>query len=192
MPRSMTAGMSSEIGGTLLRPAFFVQIQFGSETVYLWTGTQNIAWNGQTWLGVGALGSISTVEEGSNVEAKGVTLTLSGFDATLLTDVLVDFRLGLPVVVYLGLFDATGALIPDPITSWAGRTDQPTVEVTGETASISINCESRLLSMNVAADRRYTNDDQQIESPGDEGFKFVAGIAEMQIYWGRTPTKSNV
>jgi len=32
--------------------------------------------------------------------------------------------------------------------SWAGRTDQPTIEMDGSTATISINCENRLVEMN--------------------------------------------
>ena len=56
---------------------------------------------------------------------------------------------------------------------------------------ISINCENRLLDMNTPVDRRYTQDDQQIDHPGDMGFQFVNGITEINIYWGKSPTTSN-
>jgi len=140
---------------------------------------------------VGSLGSISTIEEGSTVEAKGVTLTLSGIDATLLTGILTEFQVGLPVLVYLGLFDSSGSLIADPIVSWAGRMDQPTLDVDGTTATISIACENRLVDMNVAVDRRYTNEDQQLDHPGDRGFEFVNSIQEVMLYWGRSPSSHN-
>ena len=54
-------------------------------------------------------------------------------------------------------FSAPGVLIASPITVWRGLLDQPTIDVSADTASISINCESRLIEMNVAVDRRYTD-----------------------------------
>ena len=140
---------------------------------------------------MGSLGSVSTIDESATVEAKGITLTLSGIDSALLTGVLDEFQVGLPVVVSLGLFDAVGALIADPVASFVGEMDQPTLDVTGTSATIAINCESRLLELNVAVDRRYTNEDQQRDYPGDRGFEFVNSIQEAQIYWGRTPSSVN-
>src|SRR6266702_2510988 len=120
MPRSgLTAGQLAAIQSPKLRPAFFVEAHFVTGPIYVWTGRGSIVWNGQTWLGVGSLGSISTIEEGAGVDAKGITLTLSGIDATLLADVMTEFQVGLPVLVRLGLFDANLALIDDPVVSWA-------------------------------------------------------------------------
>jgi hypothetical protein len=93
--------------------------------------------------------------------------------------------------VWLGNFNAAGVLMPDPIVCWAGRTDQPTLDVSAETSTIEINCESRLLEMNVAVDRRYTNEDQQLDYPGDRAFEFVSSIQEVVIYWGRLPSSHN-
>ena len=157
----------------------------------MWTGYGPVSWNGLIWQGVGSLGSITTIEEGSTVEAKGITLTLSGMDATLVGDVLGEFAVGLPVTVWFGLFDGNQVLIPSPIVSFAGRMDQPTLTFGGDTASVSIACESRLLDMNTSVERRYTNDDQQLDYPGDRGFEFVNSIQEVSIYWGRTPTDHN-
>jgi hypothetical protein len=185
--RSLSSAVLTAIQSASVRPAFFVEGNFASGPVYLWTGLGPISWNGQTWLGVGTLGSITTIEEGATVEARGITLGLSGFDATLLGDVVNEFAVGLPVTVWLGLFDASGTLLADPIISFAGRMDQPTLTVGGDSASISINCENRLVEMNVAVDRRYTNEDQQIDYPGDQGFGWVNAIQEVTIIWGRHP-----
>jgi hypothetical protein len=190
MPRALSSSFLAATQSTLLRPALFIEAHFISGPLYVWSGFGSIFWNSQAWTGIGSLGSVSTIEEGSGVEAKGITLTMSGIDATLLADVLGEFQVGLPAIVSLGLFDSTGALIADPVTSWAGRMDQPTIDVDGTTATIAINCESRLLDMNVAVDRRYTNEDQQLDHPGDRGIEFVNSIQEVVIYWGRSPSSS--
>ena len=190
MPRTLSSAFLAATQAPLLRPALFIEAHFTSGPLYAWSGFGSIDWNSQTWIGIGTLGSVSTIEEGASVEAKGITLTMNGIDATLLADVLGEFQVGLPAIVSLGLFDSNGVLIADPVTSWAGRMDQPTIDVDGTTATIAINCESRLLDMNVAVDRRYTNEDQQLENPGDRGLEFINSIQEVVIYWGRSPSGS--
>lgn len=193
MARPMSSAMLAAIQAPQLNPAIFVEAHFSTGIVYIWSGTGTVSWNSHSWIGVGSLGSVSTIDEGSDVQARGVTLSLSGIDTSLLADAIQGIQIGLPVIVYLGLFTAGSppSLIADPVSAWAGRMDQPTVDVGGETATISINCESRLLDMNVAIDRRYTHDDAQIDHPGDLGFQFVTSIQEMNVYWGRTPSSSN-
>lgn len=193
MSRSMSADMLAAITSNSLLPALFVEAYFATGPVYLWSGIGSISWNSQTWQGIGTMGSVSVIEEGSDVMAKGITLTLSGFDPALLADVLGEVQLGQPVVVYLGMFYSTTppSLIPSPITAWAGRIDQPTLNVSGEAATIAINCESRLLDMNASVARRYTDADQTIDFPGDRGMEFVSGIVETTIYWGAKPNSAN-
>jgi hypothetical protein len=191
MPRAMSADYLAAIQRAALRPALLVEANFTSGPIYVWSGVGPIIWGGHTWTGLGSLGNVSMIEEGATVEAKGITLTLSGIDPTMLTGILDEFQVGLPAIVSLGLFDAAGALIADPVGCFVGQMDQPTLDVTGTSATISINCESRLIEMNVAVDRRYTNEDQQRDYPGDRGFEFVNSIQEAQIYWGRTPSSVN-
>ena len=191
MPRTMTPAVLAAIQSEQLRPAIFVQANFVSGPLYVWTGIVPTTWNGQTWTGVGNLGSISTIEEGTDVLARGMTLNFGGFDPTLLSEVLGEFQVGLPVTVWLGLYDATGVLIPDPIVSFAGRMDQPTVQSDGQTATITINCENRLIDLNTPVDRRYTDQDQKLDYPSDRGLEFVNSIQEVNIWWGRVPTGNN-
>jgi hypothetical protein len=157
MPRpDATAEFIAAIESGMVRPALFVEANFTSGPIYVWSGRGTVTWNGNDWLGAGSLISVSTVEEGSTVEARGTTISMSGIDVTLLTGILTEFQVGLPVTVWLGLFDEASTLIPNPVISFAGRMDQPTIDVGGTTATISINCESRLLDMNVSVERRYT------------------------------------
>jgi hypothetical protein len=190
MPRAMSSGMLAALQATELFPAIFVTAAFRSATVYIWSGIGTIDWNGQTWLGLGSFLDISPAEDGTTVEAKGITLTLSGIDPTLLPEALGDFQLGLPVSVQFGLYSG-GTLIESPITTWAGRMDQPTIDVDATAAVITINCENRLLDMNVPVDRRYTSVDQQRDYPGDLGFQFVNALQERTLFWGNYPNSQN-
>jgi hypothetical protein len=192
MPRpDATPEFIAGIQSPYVRPAIFVEVHFTTGPVYVWTGAGSITWGEKTWVGVGQFGNISPVEDGANVQARGVTLTLSGIDTTLLNDVMTGYKQGLPAMVYFGIRDTDGSLIPNPITSWAGRTDQPTITVDGDSALISINCENRLLDMNISVERRYNDQDQKLDYPNDRGCEFVNSIQDITIYWGRHPETAN-
>lgn len=190
MPLPMSTAMLNWLTGTVLPSALFFEGTFASGTVRLWTGIGPIAWNGQSWQGIGSLLEVSLLADASTVEAKGIVATLSAFDAALLPAVLGEFVLGSAVTVYLAGFD-DGVLIADPIPAFVGRMDQPTIAIDGQSASIALACENRLIDMDAAVDRRYTADDQQRDFPGDLGMNFVNSIQEDTVYWGSAPSGTN-
>lgn len=183
--------MLAAIQAKELRPAYLLEANFATGPVYLWTGTGTLAWNSQNWLGIGNLGSVSPIEEGGDVMARGLTLGLSVFNSTFLPAVMNEFKTGLPVILYFALFTVANVLIPDPFTAFSGRMDKPTIEVGGATASLSINCENRLIDLKIAPDRRWTPQDQKIDFPADGFFDFVYSIQDKTIYFGVTANKNN-
>lgn len=192
MPRPMTSVMLAAFMADVQRPAIFFEGQFVTGPLHVWTGIGTITWGGRTWTGIGTLGNITAIEEGTTVEAKGTVVTFSVFDATVLSDVLGEFQVNSPVAVYLGQFDATSNLIASPIPAFVGRMDQPKTRVEGQTGTITINLESKMLTMNNSRARRYTNADQQMRHPGDGAFRFVDSIRNRVSYWGRTANNHNI
>lgn len=191
MPRPMSSALLAALEASILYPAILVSIGLTTGTEYIWGGIGPITWGGNTYSGLGDLGQISVIEEGSDVNAKGIALTLSGISATQVADAIQNNQLGLPVIVAFALYNAAGgSLIADPLTSWRGRTDQPEIILTGDTAVITLRCESRLLDLNVPCQRRYSLEDSQLVTPGELGFQFVNQLQEKNIYWGTAPTST--
>ena len=195
--------MQAALAAPVLRCALLASLQFADGMQYLWSGLGPRVWNGNTYTGVGSLGSISTISEDSTVEAKGVAFTLSGIPADLVSEVLWETRILYQAQAYFALFDASGNLIADPILSYQGKMDQPTISDDGKTCSIEIACENVLVDLNRACYRRYTNDDQQIDLAAtltrlglplttvDTGFRWVAGLQEQITFWGTMPSSIN-
>ena len=182
--------MLAAIQANEIVPAIFAQITFAASTVYLWSGSGSTSWNGQTWLGAGAMLGFSLIEDAATTEARNLTVTLSGIDAVALPDCLAEVQLGLPVTIYIAAYSA-GSIIADPIAAWSGRVDQPEVTVAATDFAIALNCETRIVDMNIPVDRRYTNPDQQMDWPGDLGFMFVDAIQEMTLFWGQQANVTN-
>lgn len=193
MPRpGVTPQFAAAIGARVIRPAFFVRLQFKTEVLDIWTGLYPITWGGVTFQGAGMLMSISGIGENSEVMADGVTVTLSGIPSSLISLALNEVMRGLTVQIYLGLFDVDGVtLIPDPVLAYIGKMDQPDISDSGDTCTITVGVENALVDMNRSVWRRYTDVDQQIDHPGDLGMAFVSTIQEVQIYFGQLPQSIN-
>lgn len=189
MPRDIDPSLIVALQQPSLQMAVFVTLTFASGPVNIWSGVGTVTWQGKTWIGLGSLLGMTGFEEGTTVQARGITITLSGLDPSLLSGCMNDFRLGLPAGVYLGFY-VGGALNPNALTSWAGRMDQPSISLGGTEATIAINCESRLIDMDVPSDRRYTLQDQQMTWPDDLGFQFVQAIQEVNVTWGQQTTST--
>ncbi|HXP07570.1 MAG TPA: hypothetical protein VN828_03700 [Acidobacteriaceae bacterium] len=186
MPRNATSAFIQALGEGYLYPVLLLTIQFSSGPVYLSTSYQDLYYLGNTYKGVGSLLEISTIEDGSTVQARGVSVTLSGIDPTLLPACLNDLVTGLPATIYLGLSTYGSYLVSNSVVAWSGRTDQPSITISEKTASITVALESNLMDMNVPVPYRYTNVDQQIFYSGDQGFSWVNAIQLIPIYWGNT------
>ena len=203
MPRTMTSAMAAALSAPVLRPAILCSMAFAASTVYVWTGLGPMTWNDMTFLGVGDLGSISAISEGSTVEAQGLSISLNGIPSDMMTEVLTETRVLGAVNIWLALFDSAGALIASPIASYQGRMDAPSLTDDGQTCTCSITVENVLVDLNRPVYRRYTNDDQQLDlattltrlglasTTTDTGFQFVPGVQERITFWGKSPSSTN-
>jgi hypothetical protein len=183
MPRDLTTGVVTAITAKRVRAAFLASIAFASETAYLWTGVGDFSWNGMSFKGLGSLAEVSTVSEGSDVQAEGIHLTLSGIDSHLMGDALSEIQLGLPATVYFALFDENMNLIPNPAVAYRGLVDQPSISISGESMTISLAIENRFINMGRAQFSRYTSAEQHRFYPGDNGFFFVESLANAAFRW---------
>lgn len=182
--RNITPAAAAQCMATQLACALFVEMHFRDSIQYVWSGYGSIAWNGQTWLGMGHLASVGTITEDSTITAQGITLGLSGIDNTLLPEALSQVQQGLPCKVSLAFFNPDASIVADPILVFAGRMDQPTLEEGADTSTISIAVENRLADLQRPLVRRCTDQDQRHDYPRDSGYAFVAQLMEWNSAWG--------
>ena len=184
MSRTISGAVLAELSAGVIRPAVFVEAQFQSGWLRLWTGLGEITWGGRTWAGAGTLLGIGDIEETTDVVATGTTITLSGVPTDLVSLCINDARQGLPGQVYLGFLTEAGAVIADPVLAFSGRLDVPTILDGADRCEIQVTYESRLIDLNRAREWRYTDEGQKQISPGDRGFEYVAGLQDKEVRWG--------
>lgn len=184
MSRSLNASLVTEITAAQLAPAVFAFLDFQSGAVRVWDGVGSKTWGGNTYTGLGYLGSISPIEETTTVRANGLVLSLSGIPSSLIATVLGDNYSRREVSLWLGALNQSGTLVADPDLAFSGRMNNVDFDKGPDTATIRIYAESRFVDLKRSRERRYTHEHQQIDFPGDLGLEYMARAQSTPLSWG--------
>jgi len=181
--RPMTPAVDAALSQSNIRVAVLVEMEM-SEPVRAWSGVGTLTWNGKEFLGVGLFGNITGLEESDELRATGYAISLSGISPEMIAAALNEPIQGKPASIWVAFFDENHQMIADPVGPWKGRMDAPTGEL-GETATITIPVESRMVDWYRPKIRRYTQADLQSRYPGDRGLEFIEKMVNAEIIWGR-------
>ena len=184
MTRAMDANQAAATTAAAGSGIAFVQLDF-TTTLRLSNLPYNFSWNGFTWIGAGSLGEITPIGENVDLQAQGVSLTLAGIDSSLVSTALGEQYQGKPCQIWFcPLNPDNGQLIGTPMRIFSGRIDTMDIEV-GETATITLAAEGKLIDFFRPRVARYTDAEQQLRYPGDLGLQYVNSLQEKEIKWGR-------
>lgn len=214
MSRDLPTELATELSSAEITPFFAVELMFDvteenpSGALRFWSGLGEQTINNNNYVGSGNMLSISTIDETSEIAAKGATLTLSGIPSELISLALSEPYQGRKCKIYFGALDARGEFLlledgsfllnedgsafsvaPDTENVMAeiftGYIDQMNIDEGPETATIAVGVESRLIDLQRPRVRRYTHESQKSRFPNDLGFQFVNDLQDKKFAWGR-------
>lgn len=208
----MSRDLPSDLATALSTPgtvqgvlAFLAKFNFDSGTIGMWTGIGDIVHDGVTYYGGGNLIGVSPYEETKELQARGMTFTLSGVASNLVEVALNEDYQSRTMKLYLGLVDITSAfaledgsgiilteggdriVVESKINSiyplFSGLMDTMDSIDSGETATIQLSCENILSLLKRSKERRYTDQDQKSRYPTDKGLEFIAKLQDKELVW---------
>jgi hypothetical protein len=186
--RGLSSDMQAMAVAADIRPLILVEALFDSNAptsyLYLWNGIGNLSYDSKTYVGAGNLLSISAISENVELRANGINVRLSGITDPLLAKAKTEDYQGRELTVKLGGFDSNDNVISSPTIIFSGFMDTMTINESGETATITVAVENRLIEFEKTRVRRYTDNDQRIDYPNDDGLEYVSQIQEKEIVWG--------
>lgn len=182
MSRDITATVLNALDDAVVYPFFAVDLDFSSGPLYMWSGYGDLIVGAKTYLGTGQLLSLSAVEETTEIEAKGASLTLSGIPSSFLSLALTEPYQGRECRIYFGMTSNPS----EYVEIFSGELDQMNISEEGSTSTISVTAENVLIKLERPVVRRFTNEDQKSRFPADKGLEFVASLQDKEIFWGRT------
>lgn len=207
MSRDLPEDFVSGLQQPVVRPFFAVEIDFSSGPLYVWSGYGELLIDGKLYLGAGQLLNLSSIEETTEIEAKGATITMSGIPSTFLALALTEPYQGRECKIYFGLSLTNRSITTQDefvVTTenlfefqtengtrylseiFSGELDQMNISENAETATIAITVENVLIKLERPVVRRFTNEDQKSRFPTDRGLEYVASLQDKEIFWGRT------
>jgi hypothetical protein len=181
--RSLSNDMTTQVSASQLSPIILASLAFQTP-LNLWSGYGTITYSGTGYLGIGTLGTISPVEETTDLAARGISMQLSGVPTALIAVALTENYQGKACSIMFGALDSSGSLVSTPITIFSGRMDVMSINDDGQNATIGMTAENKLVDFRRPREVRYTDEEQKNLYPLDKGLEFVNSIQEKQIYWG--------
>ena len=195
MARGLSASLITAITSESCHIVTFASLAFSGGTVYVHNDIGTINWGGLDWLGVGSLGSVGKIEEGSELSPYGVRLTLSGVDPDEITgapawpDFVQEFLNNdyfmREVVLYVGARNmTTHAMVANPDEIWRGYMENAVFSVASPSGdAIVIECESELALLERSSKLIYSDAQLQTEYSGDVFFEFLPQIPDARPPW---------
>ena len=207
MSRDLSSNTIENISQDVVYPFFATELRFdGDNVLRLWTGQGTLVLeDGTNWIGTGNLLNISAIEETSELAVKGATLTLSGVPSEVLSLALSEPYQGRVCNIYFGTF-SQGSILQESSSYillqdgsrieletgekgfneiFSGYMDQMNIEESGETSTIQLLVENKLVDLERARVARFTSGYQKSIYAGDLGLDFVEDLQDKQISWGR-------
>ena len=209
MSRDLSVNTIENISENVVYPFFATELRFDGNIVRMWTGQGTLVLSdGTEWVGLGQLLNISSIEETSEMSVKGASISLSGIPSELLSLALTEPYQGRIAKIYFGTFQQgsilqetsdyillqDGSRINLESTStgfnelFSGYMDQMNIEESGDTATIEMMVENKLIDLERARVARFTSGYQKSVYPGDLGMDFIEDLQDKKISWGRAET----
>ncbi len=162
------------------RAAVFVRIDFDTP-LYVNDQLRSYTYNGNEYIGVGVLGSISEMEENNELTPSRLKLGLTGIPTSLLDILTTTNYQNRNVYIYYAFLDEDDVIIREPVTMFRGVTGNVEIQQ-GETASINLEVINQFASWRKVVGWRYNNQTQQRLYPGDTSLQYVYA-AQKGVVW---------
>lgn len=187
--RDFDSALVTEFEGDFFRFAIFADLELDSGTVYVHNGVGNYTFGGNEYIGLGDLGVIEPIEEGTEISSYPIKVTLSAIEAALkesdvdfYSSVIAESYYGRNLTIRIGAFDANYDLVADPQIIWSGQMQAPDLQV-GRQNLISVSAESELAIFDKSNGRLFSDSDLQDEFSGDLGFEYLEQLEEEKVVW---------
>jgi hypothetical protein len=181
--RTLDSDLKTSAESPTFNYVIFVELAFPSGTVRVHNSVGTLEFGGNDYLGVGAFGSISPMEESIDLVDNPVTVNLSSITQEIIDAIKTDNIFGKDADIYLGALNADGELEGTP-TNWISGYMEHASLLVGTENGISISIQTRASRLKLRNGKRFTLEDHQQDYSGDLFFEYLSDTIEAQVQWG--------
>ena len=177
-----TQSIINDLASGHVEMGFAVEIMAPSAPVRVHTGVGEVVINGELYLGLGSLGSISPSKSDGSTSPKDITLSLALIDSSMLALALNEKMVGSQVQIVMFTYGTDGQ-VKSTAVAFAGKITSVSA-VTGDENTVNYSCANELEGWQSICSWRYTEDSHLLRYPDDHGLRCVGEISERTILWG--------
>ena len=178
----------TEVTGNHAHISYLVEFDL-DEPARFHSGILDFDWNGDTYIAVGGLGAVSSIQNRALTVPSPVTFTLGGLHTRTMDAAADAAKFGSVVKLWRLFRDDAGQKIAEPVLRWSGTVDHAST-VHGDQTAVSIVCTSGLAVLDQKLGGRFTAEDQERRFSGDTYFRYLQDMKTKVIQWGGGPVTS--
>ena len=179
--QGLDASIVNRLGANEQNIFFAVKAEFDTDDILIWTGTDDLVIASETYIGAGSLLSISNVEENTELKSNGLSVGISGMDATIVNYALTETYQNRPITVFLGYQMGGTNEVAGTLTLFKGRMTSLVIVDSPQGSTVTIDAENRLVDLDRPCNFRYTKESQNFLHSGDTSLNRVASSQDKQI-----------
>lgn len=171
--RLLTAGMLAAFQSRARMVVHLVDVELDSGTLRLTDAFMDLVYGGHTYQRLGHFLGFDGIEETSALQVNDCRMSISIVDQTWTAYFLQESYLNRQVRIYLGIVDASFALISDPVLMLHGYMDEPTLseDPANGQAVAAVRIVNHLADTERTNGRSTNNASQQFYYAGDLFFE---------------------
>ena len=182
--RNLDSELQSSAESSAFNYVVFVDLSFPTGNVRVHNSVGTISFGGNDYLGVGAFGNISAMEETIDLVDNPIQIGLSSITPEIIAAVKTDDIYGRDADIYIGALDQEGELQGTP-TNWVSGYMEHSSVLIGEDNSVMIQIQTRAAKLKQRNNKRWTLEEHQVENPGDVFLEFLASLQDsVSVNWG--------
>lgn len=187
MTRFVSSINEAESAKSAVTVLTFVALDFASGMVRAHDGVGEFSFGGNTYYGIGRIGSVSSIIEDLDTIARPIELTISGLDPALVAIARDEVYQGRSVTIYDGRVDSqTYQLLDTPEEVWSGFMNKMPLDIGRKAGRIILKCEHEFRFG--ASTLLYTNESARVRNSAEAGFEFSKDIQGFKSSWGEKAT----
>jgi hypothetical protein len=182
--RGLSSTLQTALSSANANIAFLLYLNLLGAAVRCWSGEGSIAWNSQTWLGLGKWGTFDKFADTVDPSDVGIVLTLNYLDDTLRNEITTNDSRGRDASLYIAAMNLNPIGVADAYEIFHGYIDGATINDSGSGGSLQIRLRTELALLQRPRFFTLTDAHQQLLFTGDVGLQFASKMDE-PITWGR-------
>ena len=181
MPRSLSAGLQTQVSSTATKTAFLVELNLSS-TIRLTDYYTNVIYDSNTYEAGCSFLTVDSTAETGQLQVDEVNIGFSNITDQVRSLVQSGAFTDKTVEIYLAYFDTNEAIV-GAINYFTGQIRNVSIQENINDSVLSMIVASHWSNWNLTKGRHFSDESQQSFSSGDKGMEFATQVKE-DVRWG--------